>query len=119
MIQNRVRLPPVREAITHKFQLGDVKGYLTVGMYEDGKPGEIFLKIDKMGSPVSGFCDAWAIAVSIMLQSGIPLEYLIGKYRGMRFPPEGLTRNQKIPIATSAVDYVVRWLELRFLGGKG
>jgi len=111
----RERLPPERNAITRKFQLGKIKGYLTTGEYEDGRLGEIFLKIDKQGSLISGFADAWAISVSMMLQNGIPLRYIVDKFKGMRFPPEGMTGNSDMPIASSAIDYVVRWLEQRYI----
>jgi ribonucleoside-diphosphate reductase alpha chain len=109
-------MPPERSGITHKFRIGEAKGYLTVNTYDDGVPGEIFMKMDKQGSQVSGFCDAWAIAVSIMLQLGVPLDYIVSKYKGARFEPEGMTGNPKIRFAQSPVDYVVRWLELRYLG---
>jgi ribonucleoside-diphosphate reductase alpha chain len=112
--RERRKLPQERVGITHKFRIGTEKGYLTVNCYEDGTPGEIFLKMDKQGSSVSGFCDAWAIAVSIMLQMGVSISYIVGKYRGTRFPPEGMTENKDIRIATSPVDYVVRWLEQRY-----
>lgn len=112
----RRKLPDERIGTTHKFRIGSEKGYLTCNVYDDGTPGEIFLRMDRQGSTVSGFCDAWSIAVSIMLQLGVPLDYIVGKYRGARFPPEGMTDNNDIRIATSPVDYVVRWLELRFGG---
>ena len=114
-MNKRRKLSPEREGTTAKFHIGDTKGYITANLFEDGTVGEIFLKIDKQGSTVSGLCDAWAIAVSIMLQTGVPLAYICQKYRGQQFEPAGLTGNPQIPIAKSPVDYVSRWLENRFL----
>lgn len=91
-----------------------VKGYLTVGQYEDGTVGEIFVKMDKQGSQISGFVDCWAIAVSMLLQSGTPLTDVIAKFRNVSFEPAGLTGNSEIPFARSPVDYIVNYLERRF-----
>lgn len=113
--RERRKLPIERVGVTHKFRIGDAKGYITVNTYDDGTPGELFLKMDKQGSQVSGFCDAWAIAVSIMLQMSVPLAYIVNKYKGARFEPEGMTGNPEIRFAQSPVDYVVRWLEGKYL----
>jgi len=110
----RYRMPVEREGSTHKFNVGDMKGYLTVGLYEDGRVGELFVKMDKQGSQVSGFVDAWAIAVSMLLQTGVPLEAITHKFRGMHFEPSGMTENADIRFAQSPIDYVVRWLDMRF-----
>ena len=111
----RYKMPRERSGITHKFTINGVKGYLTVGQYEDGGLGEIFVKMDKQGSQVSGFVDAWAIAVSMMLQVGVPLSEIIAKFRGMHFEPSGMTGVPEIRFAQSPIDYVVRWLDMRFV----
>jgi ribonucleoside-diphosphate reductase alpha chain len=113
--RRRRKLPVTRPGTTHKFRIGDAKGYITANNYADGTLGEIFLKMDQQGSQVSGFCDAWAIAVSIMLQMGVPLDYIVKMYKGTRFPPEGMTGYPGIEIAKSPIDYVVRWLEKMYL----
>lgn len=116
--QERERLADERAGITHRFLLhtneGPMKGYLTVGCYGDGRPGELFVKLDRQGSTVSGFIDAWAISVSLLLQRGVPLEEICHKFRGMQFEPRGMTDNDEIRIVTSPIDYVVRWLERKF-----
>jgi ribonucleoside-diphosphate reductase alpha chain len=118
-IPDRHKMPDERNGMTHKFRIGDdtdgVKGYITANCWEDGAVGEIFVKMDKQGSAMSGFVDAWAISVSMLLQVGVPLKTIIGKFRGQRFQPGGYTKNSDIRIATSPIDYIVRWLELRFL----
>ncbi len=111
----RRRLPDEREAITHKFSVGGLEGYLTVGLYEDRSPGEIFLVVAKEGSTLSGVMDAFATSVSIALQYGVPLTTLIKKFSHMRFEPSGFTNNKEIPMAKSVIDYVFRWLALKFL----
>lgn len=111
----RKKLPIEREAITHRFVVGEHKGYLTVGFYEDGTPGEIFVKMDQQGSQVSGFADAWAISVSMNLQMGMPLEEICSKFRSFRFEPSGMTENKNIRIALSPIDYIARWLYGRFV----
>jgi ribonucleoside-diphosphate reductase alpha chain len=111
----RRRLPDERPAITHRFEISGHKGYITVGLYEDGKPGEIFLVMAKEGSTISGLMDAFATAVSIALQHGVPLETLIDKFTHSRFEPAGFTRNPEIPIAKSITDYIFRWLASKFL----
>ena len=112
----RRKLPNDRTALTHKFNIGGHDGYLTVGLYEDGTPGELFLRMSKEGSTLSGLMDAFATVVSISMQYGVPLEDLVSKFSHMRFEPQGFTGNQEIPIAKSIVDYVFRWLGARFLG---
>jgi ribonucleoside-diphosphate reductase alpha chain len=111
----RRRLPDERRAITHKFQVSGHEGYITVGLYPDGQPGEIFLKMAKEGSTVSGLMDSLATMTSIALQYGVPLRDLVNKFAHSRFEPAGFTGNQEIPIAKSIVDYVFRWLGARFL----
>ena len=111
----RRRLPDERQAMTHKFSIAGHEGYVTVGLYEDGSPGELFLTMAKEGSVVSGLVDAFATSVSLALQYGVPLQVLVDKFTHMRFEPSGFTDSRDIPIAKSIVDYVFRWLELRFL----
>ncbi len=111
----RRKLPAERQALTHRFEIGGHEGYITVGLYEDGSPGEIFVKMAKEGSTVSGLTDSFAIAVSFALQYGVPLDFLVNKFAHMRFEPQGFTRNAEIPIAKSIVDYIFRWLGSRFL----
>ena len=111
----RRKLPSERQALTHRFEVGGHEGYITVGLYEDGTPGEIFVKMAKEGSTVSGLTDSFAIAVSFALQYGVPLDFLVNKFAHMRFEPQGFTRNPEIPIAKSIVDYIFRWLGSRFL----
>ncbi len=111
----RRRLPPERESITHKFSIAGHKGYVTVGMYEDGRPGELFINMAKAGSVVAGLMDSIALAVSLSLQYGVPLQIMVDKYAHSRFDPSGFTTNPEIPIAKSIVDYIFRWLALKFL----
>ncbi|GIV09382.1 MAG: vitamin B12-dependent ribonucleotide reductase [Fimbriimonadales bacterium] len=111
----RRRLPDERRSITHKFSVAGHEGYITVGMYEDGAPGEIFLTMAKEGSVISGLMDAFATAISLALQYGVPLEKLVEKFSYTRFQPSGFTNNPQIPVATSIVDYIFRWLALKFL----
>ncbi len=121
-VPDRHKMPPEREGVTHKFRIGDketgVKGYVTANCWPDGVVGEIFVKMDKQGSAMSGFVDAWAISVSMLLQVGVPLESIIDKFRGHRFQPSGFTDNPDIRIATSPIDYIARWLAIRFLSVK-
>jgi len=112
---HRRRLPSERTAVTHKFDIAGHEGYITVGLYPDGQPGEIFLKMAKEGSTVSGLMDTFATTVSVALQYGVPLKDLINKFAHVRFEPSGFTGNQEIPIAKSIVDYIFRWLGSRFL----
>jgi len=111
----RRRLPDERESVTHKFSIGNHEGYITVGMYEDGTPGEIFVVIAKEGSVVSGLMDCFATAVSLTLQYGVPLKILVNKFAHTRFEPSGFTKNSQIPIAKSLSDYIFRWLASKFL----
>lgn len=115
----RHRLPDERQAITHKFSVAGHEGYLTVGLYpEDGQPGEIFVVMAKQGSVVSGLMDAFATAISLALQYGVPLKVLVEKFAHVRFEPSGYTNNRDIPIAKSIIDYIFRWLGLKFLDEK-
>ena len=113
----RYKLPTERRSITHKFQIAGHEGYITVGMYDSGSPGEIFVRMAKEGSVIAGLMDSFATAVSLSLQHGVPMSILCEKFRGTRFEPSGFTGNQDIPIATSIMDYLFRWLALRFLEG--
>jgi len=112
---HRRRLPAERTAVTHKFEIAGHEGYITVGLYPDGQPGEIFLKMAKEGSTVSGLMDAFATTVSVSLQYGVPLRDLVNKFAHVRFEPSGFTGNSEIPIAKSIVDYIFRWMGSRFL----
>lgn len=115
----RRRLPDERQAITHKFEIAGHEGYITVGMFEDGTPGEIFITMAKQGSTVSGLMDAFATAISLALQHGVPLGTLVDKFSHLRFEPSGFTSNPQIPTAKSVMDYMFRWLEGKFLGPDG
>jgi ribonucleoside-diphosphate reductase alpha chain len=112
----RRRLPSERRSITHKFSIGGHEGYITVGMFEDGSPGEIFVTMAKEGSTISGLMDSMAVAISLTLQCGVPLKFLVDKFAHVRFEPSGWTGNPQIPYATSIMDYIFRWLALKFLG---
>src|SRR5207247_1428302 len=112
---HRHRLPVERSAVTHKFDIAGHEGYITVGLYPDGQPGEIFLKMAKEGSTVSGLMDSFATTVSVALQYGVPLRDLVNKFAHVRFEPSGFTGNSEIPIAKSIIDYIFRWLGSRFL----
>jgi ribonucleoside-diphosphate reductase alpha chain len=114
----RRHLPDQRNSITHKFRVGEQEGYLTVGLYDDGSPGEVFVTISKEGSTIRGLMDSVAVLTSLALQYGVPLEDLARKFRGTRFEPYGFTNNPEVPQATSIVDYVFRWLQERFGEGK-
>ena len=111
----RRKLPVERRAITHKFTIGGHEGYITVGMYDDGQPGEIFLVMAKEGSAISGLMDSFATAISLALQYGVPLKVLIDKFSHTRFEPSGHTGNPEVPYAKSIVDYIFRWLASKFL----
>jgi ribonucleoside-diphosphate reductase alpha chain len=111
----RQRLPNERTSITHKFQIANHEGYVTVGLYEDGRPGEIFIVMAKEGSVVSGLVDCFATAVSIALQYGVPLKVLVDKFIHTRFEPSGITTHPDIRFAKSITDYIFRWLALKFL----
>jgi ribonucleoside-diphosphate reductase alpha chain len=114
----RRKLPDERQAITHKFRVGEQEGYMTVGLFDDGTPGEVFINVNKQGSTVSGLMDTVAMLTSYSLQYGVPLSELSAKLKNTRFEPSGPTSNRQIPIATSIVDYVFRWLELKFDGAN-
>jgi len=114
----RRKLPDERKSITHKFSIAGLDGYITVGMYEDGTPGEIFITIAKQGSVISGLMDCFATAVSIALQYGVPLRVLVEKFAHVRFEPSGYSSNPQIGYAKSIVDYIFRWLALKFLTEK-
>lgn len=111
----RHRLSDERDAVTHKFSIAGHEGYITVGLYDDGQPGEIFITMSKEGSTISGVMDAFATSVSLALQYGVPLKVLTDKFSHMRFEPSGFTGNPKIPMAKSIMDYIFRWLAIRFL----
>ena len=111
----RRKLPDERSAITHKFDIAGHEGYITVGLFEDGSPGEIFLVMAKEGSTISGFADAFAQAVSYALQYGVPLQVLVDKFSHVRFEPSGLTKNPDVRLAKSIVDYIFRWMATKFL----
>jgi ribonucleoside-diphosphate reductase alpha chain len=114
----RRRLPDERQALTHKFDIAGHEGYITVGLFEDGQPGEIFLVMAKEGSTISGFADAFAQAISYALQYGVPLQALVDKFSHVRFEPSGMTRNPDIRFAKSIVDYIFRWLASKFLSAE-
>ena len=114
----RHRLPDERLSITHKFSVGGHEGYLTVGLYKDGMPGELFITMAKEGSTVSGLMDSFACATSLALQHGVPLKLMCEKFAHTRFEPSGWSRNQDIGYAKSIMDYIFRWLQLRFLTGQ-
>ncbi|MGB8414348.1 MAG: vitamin B12-dependent ribonucleotide reductase [Candidatus Binatus sp.] len=111
----RRKLPDERKSITHKFDIAGHEGYITVGMYEDGTPGEIFVTMSKQGSTISGLMDSFATAISFALQYGVPLQFLVDKFSHMRFEPSGFTKNPQIPYAKSIVDYLFRWMASKFL----
>jgi ribonucleoside-diphosphate reductase alpha chain len=118
----RRQLPETRDSVTRKFKLknqepgrSDLRVYVTVGLYPDGKPGEVFIKADKVGTLVSGSLDALAITMSLALQYGVPLEAIVNKFTNMRFEPSGPTGDPVRPIATSILDYIARWMADRFL----
>ncbi len=114
----RRRLPDERHSLTHHFSVGGQEGYITIGLYEDGTPGEMFIRMSKEGSTVSGLMDSFATAVSLALQYGVPLKVLCEKFSHARFEPSGWSGNPKIGYAKSLMDYLFRWLELRFLKGE-
>ncbi len=114
----RRKLPDERRAITHKFDIAGHEGYITVGLFDDGAPGEIFLVMAKEGSTISGFADAFAQAISYSLQYGVPLQVLVDKFSHQRFEPAGLTKNPDVRVAKSIVDYVFRWMATKFLSDE-
>ncbi len=112
---SRRRLPDERQALTHKFSIAGHEGYVTVGLYESGLPGEIFITMSKEGSTISGLMDGFATSVSLALQYGVPLQVLVDKFTHTRYEPSGMTGSQDIPFAKSITDYIFRWMALRFL----
>jgi ribonucleoside-diphosphate reductase alpha chain len=114
----RHKLQEERASITHKFKVGDHEGYITVGLYPNGEPGELFITMAKEGSTVSGLVDSFALAVSIALQHGVPLKLFCEKFAHTRFEPSGWSGNPDIGYAKSIMDYIFRWLQLRFLTGQ-
>jgi ribonucleoside-diphosphate reductase alpha chain len=115
----RERLPDTRQSITHKFNISGHEGYITVGLYPDGRPGELFITMAKEGSTIGGLMDCFGTAVSMSLQYGVPLEVYVNKFSHTRFEPWGYTKNPDIRIAKSLVDYIFRWLGITFLPGYG
>jgi ribonucleoside-diphosphate reductase alpha chain len=111
----RRKLPDERESITHKFSIGGHEGYITVGKYEDGSAGEIFITMAKEGSTISGLMDSFATMTSLALQHGVPLQLLVDKFTHTRFEPSGFTKNPEIPMAKSIMDYIFKWLASKFL----
>lgn len=118
MVAQRQTLPPVRESITHKFQIMGHEGYLTIGLFENGQPGELFIKMAKEGSTLSGLVQGFCRAFSLALQYGLPLTEAVKRFKGMRFEPMGHTSNPDIPEAMSIIDYVARYIELHFIEEK-
>ncbi len=114
MLAARKALPATRDSVTHKFAVDGHEGYLTIGLYPDGSPGELFLKISKEGSALSGMCQAFCRAFSLAIQHGLTVREAVIRFKGMRFEPLGSTNNPEIPHAESIVDYVARYLELHF-----
>jgi ribonucleoside-diphosphate reductase alpha chain len=112
--KSRRKLEAERQSITHKFSIGGHEGYITVGLFEDGTPGEIFIVMAKEGSTISGLMDSFATAISMALQYGVPIKVLIDKFAHSRFEPSGFTQNKKIPMAKSVMDYIFRWLATHF-----
>jgi hypothetical protein len=110
----RTQLPEERASITHKFEVAGHTGYVTVGLYPDGRPGEVFVVMGKEGATLRGFCDAWSRAISLLLQYGVPLEDLVRKFSGFSFEPAGHSTEPRIGHAKSIIDYLSRWLALRF-----
>lgn len=115
LAERRRVLSNVRRSITHKFSIGSHEGYLTVGLFDDGRPGEIFIKMSKEGSTLSGLIQGFCRAFSLALQFGLTPQEAVERFRGMRFEPSGPTNNPEIPEATSILDYVARYLEHHFV----
>jgi ribonucleoside-diphosphate reductase alpha chain len=113
----RRRLPDTRRSITHHFNVAGHEGYLTVGQYEDGSPGELFITMSKEGSTIGGLMDSLGTAISVALQYGVPIESLVTKFAHQRFEPMGMTTNRDIPFAKSLVDYIFRWMGMEFIAG--
>jgi ribonucleoside-diphosphate reductase alpha chain len=113
----RRRLPDTRESVTHKFNVAGHEGYLIVGLYEDGTPGELFITMAKEGSTIGGLMDSLGTAISVALQYGVPVQSLVTKFAHQRFEPMGMTTNSDIPFAKSLVDYIFRWFGMQFVPG--
>jgi ribonucleoside-diphosphate reductase alpha chain len=114
MVTQRRTLSPDRDSVTHKFSIMGHEGYLTIGLFEDGTPGELFVKMSKEGSTMSGLMQAFCRAFSLALQYGLPLEEAVRRFKDMRFEPMGPTANPDVPEAKSIIDYVARYLETQF-----
>lgn len=114
VVSPRKRLPDERKSICHKFSVAEHKGYIHVGLYDDGKPGEIFIKMAKEGSMISGLMDSFAVVTSLALQYGTPLEVITSKLRNTYFEPFGATGSKDIPRASSIMDYLAKWLAAKF-----
>ena len=114
----RYKLADERRSLTHKFSIAGHEGYITVGLYADGNPGEIFIRMAKEGSVIAGLMDSFATAISLALQHGVPMTILCEKFKGTRFEPSGFTGNMEVPMATSIMDYLFRWLAVRFMGDE-
>ena len=112
---NRIVLSATRESVTHKFAISGYEGYLTVGLFDDGRPGEIFIKMSKEGSTLSGLIQGFCRSFSISLQYGMPISDAVSRFKGMRFEPSGTTTNPRIPQATSILDYIACYLEDEFV----
>lgn len=115
MVAQRQSLPPDRESVTHKFAIMGHEGYLTVGLHHDGMPGEIFVKMAKEGSTLSGLMQGFCRAFSLALQYGLPPAEAVRRFKGMRFEPMGATSNPDIPECSSIIDYVARFIEVNFI----
>ena len=113
--RQREKMPTERASVTHKFSVGGHEGYITVGMYEDGRPGEIFIKMSKEGSTLSGVMDGLALTISLGLQYGVPLKVFVDKLVNTRFEPSGISANPNIRFVSSVLDYIARWLGGRFI----
>ncbi len=118
IINRRECLPPTRHSVTHKFTISQFEGYLTVGLFEDGRPGEVFIKMSKEGSTLSGLVQGFCRAFSLALQHGLTVRDACDRFRGMHFEPSGSTSNPQIPEALSILDYVARYLELNYCAAR-
>jgi ribonucleoside-diphosphate reductase alpha chain len=114
----RRKLPDERKSITHKFSIGGHEGYIIVGMYGEGTPGEVFIKMAKEGSTLSGFMDGLALSISVGLQYGVPLKAIVDKLTNTRFEPSGFTENPAIRFSSSVLDYIARWLGGKFISSE-
>ena len=117
-ISRRETLPSTRKSVTHKFAIGGHEGYLTIGLFADGRPGELFIKMSKEGSTLSGLIQGFCRAFSLTLQHGLPAADAAERFRGMRFEPMGATSNPDIPEALSILDYVARYLDVNYCGTR-